>query len=85
LIKFNAKINTIAKSFFKINNYLTTILFVFALSELVLEIYYYYQIFLGNTVTYGELLIISLVIFSIFNMYFGGCVQYKMSKLDEIN
>ena len=83
--QFLIDFNTLIKHSFGINNYLSVILFLFALSEIVLEVYYHNQILLRATATYEMLLFLLLVIFSVVNIYFGGWVQYKMSKLDEID
>jgi hypothetical protein len=81
---FIINLNDPSKRFFWINNYLTVILFFFAINEFVLVAYYYTQILSGTTATYEILLIISLI-FSIINIYFGVWVQFKMSKFDEID
>ena len=76
--------NDPSKHFLGINNYLTVILFFFAVNEFVLVVHYYTQILSGTTITYEILLIISLILL-IVNIYFGGWVQYKMSELDDVN
>jgi hypothetical protein len=82
---FLIKVNDQTKCIFKINNYLSVILFFFALFELLLGVYYYSQLLSRATTIYGIfLIIISLLIFSIINICFGLWVQYKISKLNEI-
>jgi hypothetical protein len=81
---FLINLNDPSKHFLGINNYLTVILFFFAVNEFVLAGYYYTQILSGTTITYEILLILSLI-FSMVNIYFGLWVHYKMSELDEIH
>ena len=82
--KFNnffINLNDPSKSFLRINNYLTLILFFFAINEILIVGYNYNQMLSGTPSIYEILLIFSLAIFSMINIYFGGWVQYNMSKI----